>query len=506
MSFKKAVKLTIFSLVVYPAFLTVACFNPAFALSSDPNQFFCDSPISNWTVSCGGCGSPATVVYEPLISNAGVPADPNAPTILADSCPASMGELESDAPCSLCSVTITYTDPAPTGVPSGSSYMELDAYTYSASRQFQLIVTDTNGISVTALSNDIIVNCQNPPPVIQGSTLPNQWTTLFISLAGLTGAVSTVSAIIPSGQATNMLNDPVYFDLLQMATTLTCIVPPTSTATSTPTNTSPPTSTSTPTNTATITPTFTQTNTPIPTSTKTPTGTPTPTSPFTATSTATNTETSPPTFTPTNTSSPVPTSTPTNTTTVTPTFTPTNTGVPTNTPTNTMTSTSTSTITKTYTSTQTFSPTYTQTVTNTFTHTATPTITNTPGPTSTYTQTPCPVDVYPDPMDFQHNPPYTNCIDCGGFVPSVPSLKFGCIPVGATLKIYTISLGGLVRQFLPGDPNFHLSSSLNVGTITWDGTNGDGNPVAAGIYLYVVEGPSSRTFGKFAISRSASGP
>jgi len=116
------------------------------------------------------------------------------------------------------------------------------------------------------------------------------------------------------------------------------------------------------------------------------------------------------------------------------------------------------------------------------------------------------VVVYPDPMDFQHSPPYTNCMDCGGFVPPVSSLKFGCIPVGATLKIYTISLGGLVRSFPPGDPNFHLSgTNLGVGTITWDGTNGDGNPVAAGFYLYVIESPSNRTFGKFAISRSANG-
>lgn len=97
-------------------------------------------------------------------------------------------------------------------------------------------------------------------------------------------------------------------------------------------------------------------------------------------------------------------------------------------------------------------------------------------------------------------------MDCGGFTPSVPCLKFGCVPVGATLKIYTISLGGLVRQFMPGDPNFHLSSTnLSVGTITWDGTNGDGNSVAPGIYLYVIQGPGGNTFGKFAISRSGNG-
>jgi len=103
-------------------------------------------------------------------------------------------------------------------------------------------------------------------------------------------------------------------------------------------------------------------------------------------------------------------------------------------------------------------------------------------------------------MDFQHVPAYNN--QCPG---SSACIKFGCVPVGSTLKIYTVSLG-LVRSFSSSDPNFTLASSLNVGTFTWDGNNGDGNPVSSGFYLYVVNGPGGRSFGKFAISRSWNGP
>jgi len=104
-------------------------------------------------------------------------------------------------------------------------------------------------------------------------------------------------------------------------------------------------------------------------------------------------------------------------------------------------------------------------------------------------------------MDFQHNPPYNNQCPNGN-----ACIKFGCVPVGATLKIYTISLG-LARSFgvAPNDPNFTMGPGINVGTFTWDGRNQDGNPVASGFYLYVVDGPHGRFFGKFAISRSWSG-
>ncbi len=104
-------------------------------------------------------------------------------------------------------------------------------------------------------------------------------------------------------------------------------------------------------------------------------------------------------------------------------------------------------------------------------------------------------------MDFQHIPAYSNNCPSG-----TACIKFDCVPVGSTLKIYTVSLG-LVRNFTATEPSpiFTLDSGLNVGTFHWDGNNGDGNPVSAGFYIYVIDGPGGRTFGKFAISRSWNG-
>jgi hypothetical protein len=103
-------------------------------------------------------------------------------------------------------------------------------------------------------------------------------------------------------------------------------------------------------------------------------------------------------------------------------------------------------------------------------------------------------------MDFQHNPAYTN--QCPG---GTACIKLGCIPIGSTLKIYTVDLS-LVRSFAANDPNFIPNPPLGVGIFTWDGKNGDGNPVSSGFYYFVVDGPAGRSFGKLAISRSWTGP
>jgi hypothetical protein len=50
------------------------------------------------------------------------------------------------------------------------------------------------------------------------------------------------------------------------------------------------------------------------------------------------------------------------------------------------------------------------------------------------------------------------------------------------------------------------ASGGNPGAFIWDGKNGDNNPVSSGIYIYVVDGPAGKTFGKFAISRPRTGP
>ncbi len=90
-------------------------------------------------------------------------------------------------------------------------------------------------------------------------------------------------------------------------------------------------------------------------------------------------------------------------------------------------------------------------------------------------------------------------------------ITFTCVPAGSTLNIYTISLS-LVMSYGPNDEVFNANSlyksdpSTQQKIVYWDGRNGDGNPVASGFYIYKLEGPNGRSFGKFAVSRSLNGP
>ena len=63
------------------------------------------------------------------------------------------------------------------------------------------------------------------------------------------------------------------------------------------------------------------------------------------------------------------------------------------------------------------------------------------------------------------------------------------------MKIYTIALS-LVREF------------DSTGTVvTWDGLNGEEDPVAAGVYFYTIQDPTGkRTIGKFAVSHARTNP
>jgi hypothetical protein len=83
----------------------------------------------------------------------------------------------------------------------------------------------------------------------------------------------------------------------------------------------------------------------------------------------------------------------------------------------------------------------------------------------------------------------------------VGCVKFNGVEKGATLKIYTVALA-LVRTFY-ADYDGHPvpdSTNMNVVQIVWDGTNGDRNPVAPGMYFYVMDGgPSGKQIGKLAI-------
>ncbi len=168
---------------------------------------------------------------------------------------------------------------------------------------------------------------------------------------------------------------------------------------------------------------------------------------------------------------PVPTSTPPTGPCSVPTITPT--PMDTWTPTDTFSPTLTPTFTPTFTITPT--PTFTVTKTPTLTPTITlsPTFTQTPTPTITPTQTPSPtpaclIHIWPDPFApgfaFNH------------------TLKFGCLPLGSQILIFTVS-GEQVRTIdRSGDPT------------EWDGKNSGGILVAPGIYFCVVRRGSDVLF------------
>ncbi len=482
-----------------------------YPLSNDPNQHF-DNAITSWMVTNSDPSGTGTVFsLGVLTNNTTNPDNLN----LGETSPLTTGYTNASQDCEDCGVTLTYTDPHPgtaATVQSTQSFIELDVYTANIGRKMDITVIDTSGAVTAVTDNDLVYNCA-VSGILAGSTIANTWSTIFVDVSGLTHPVSLVQVIIPSGFADEMDSNLVYMDNLRWSGTLPCIVPPTPTftytVTETPTKTNTPTITPTPTNTDTFTPTLSPTNTPTPpptnTFTQTPTQTDSPTATLSPTQTPTLTQTPTGTWTPpfTSTFTGTPTVTNTYTYTYTWTSTPTFTNTFTYTYTYTPTYTYTNTFTNTYTYTFTYTPTITDTPTNTFTITPTGTFTMTPPPT----QTPCPIYIYPNPMDFQASPP-NNHLPSGtlGSCGSHGCIKFACVPVGSTLKIYTIKLE-LVKVLNSTDPSvFLISSNLNLGTFIWDGTNGDSNPVSSGFYLYLIEGPNgSKQFGKIAISRSRNG-
>jgi len=62
------------------------------------------------------------------------------------------------------------------------------------------------------------------------------------------------------------------------------------------------------------------------------------------------------------------------------------------------------------------------------------------------------------------------------------------MPHNANLLLMTVS-GTMVRQW----------TGITSGTVTWDGTNESGNPVASSTYLWFVEGTNSK--GKLVVQR-----
>ena len=138
--------------------------------------------------------------------------------------------------------------------------------------------------------------------------------------------------------------------------------------------------------------------------------------------------------------------------------------------------------------------------------TVTSTFTFTPTFTSTPTSTPWPIMVFPNPMDFQLQPPNDNF--CPSGMQTAGCIKFIGLPRGSTLTIYTVALAK-VRSYLETDIQFPIPVALgagantDVGWIAWNGDNEDLNPVSPGLYFFVVEPPAGEKFiGKLAISRA----
>jgi hypothetical protein len=141
----------------------------------------------------------------------------------------------------------------------------------------------------------------------------------------------------------------------------------------------------------------------------------------------------------------------------------------------------------------------------TMTGTPTPTFT----PTLTPTSTPWPIMVFPNPMNFQEIPPNSNY--CPPEMTASGCIKFIGLPIGSSMKIYTLALS-LVRTFEVEDVaafGAHpvvqglINVNSQIGWVAWSGDNDDRNPVSAGIYFYVVEPPQGEKFiGRLAISRA----
>lgn len=371
----------------------------AFALSGESQELFSAASTSNWVVTSGGNG------YALHLSSA-------APTDNADANSAQYAELYSST-ATTTGVTVTYTDPSPTGSQNDIQIDLMDDLGISV----EIIVTDTMGNAVTAQygSNDIITSCffsgSNPTGM---TTTDSNWDTAFVDTSSLTHFVQTVQLIFQDTGQMSPGSGYVALDYLRGQPLESC---------------------------------YTATYTPTPGATNTSTETQSPT--YTATSTATNTQTV------TNTSTPY------------------------------VTSTSTSSM----------------TVTNT------PGITNTQTMTATSTPGACQPYVYPNPMDFtvNHNLAYFPPGICSGG--NGKCIVFNCVPVGATLKIYTVSLA-LVRTFDSTAIQTNGADGLPSGTgmIAWDGTTNGTSYVSAGLYFYTINSAGTNTFGKFAISKSIHGP
>lgn len=209
-------------------------------------------------------------------------------------------------------------------------------------------------------------------------------------------------------------------------------------------------------------------------------GTPTFTPTITPTATITRTATITLTGTRTITATPTPTATPTSSITITSTMSPTPTITETYTPTPVLspTSTPTATPTATITETSTVSPTptvsETATVTPTSTHSPTVTITPTPNQAAANLDNVIP---YPNPYRADYH--------------TRDQITLINLPEQAIIRLYSLD-GRLLQEFRKDDPGNRL---------VWNLTNDQGNPVASGVYVYVIKSISGSRTGKIVVLR-----
>lgn len=363
------------------------------------------------------------------------------------------------------SVTLTST-PTRTPTPSYSSTETLTStptFTLTSTATFTRTVTLTSTPSSTPTSTRTVT----PTSTYTLTRTPTFTDTItFLDTFTDTSTPTMTSTISPT---------PTYTRTVTPSATQTVTL--TVTLTGTPTFTATPTSTDSPTQTpgpsATNTHTLTATRTGTPSSTVTPT--------FTATPTATDSRTATPTYSV--------TGSPTNT----PTFTPTFTNSPVNTATNTPTFTATASVTPTFsqtssaTSTSTITP--TATMTPSFTDTATPSAT----PTSTETRTASPTititwtftespTITPTPIPM----PYQMVIAAYNSAGERVRVLYN-----GGVEFQFSSIGGIGPAVVPGSAPLVLTFDGRLAdlskSLTWDGTNDQGQPLSGGIYNLKVE-------------------
>jgi hypothetical protein len=259
--------------------------------------------------------------------------------------------------------------------------------------------------------------------------------------------------------------------------TPTSTASPTASDTCTPTQTGTQTASATQTSTATATPTFTQSPTQTASATQTSTATATPTFTQTPTQTASATQTSTATATPTFTQSPTQTASPTLTLTATSTATASSTS--TITATATRTGTATRTPTYTLTETGTCSPTQSVTPSDTPTGTVTPTCTSSPTFTQTYTVTVTPsVTLTPVPEPFSISVAVYNT--AGEKVRALYQGSIQALPASVSLSATVLMDGAPVLIYFTG----YLDNLSH--TLSWDGSNDQGQAVSNGDYLIAI--------------------